>query len=614
MKPCGKFEYPCGDGSCIPSELVCDGKAHCFNRTDELEEVCETIQCPKYAFRCSYGPCIDRTKLCDRKKDCLDGSDELKANCKEEEENALVGCPIDKYRCFSGECIDPVKVCDGSIDCPDESDEEKSICLKAFCPKFAFRCRYGACISKDSRCDGKIDCVDGSDEDELLCGSSPQFQKIKANDTQKIPPGSCKLPSRSDIRYINEIFQEEYMAGAYVNNGEYIEIKCTPGQGMNVSEDFDYSNTCNNSEWTRKWISFPECQTICSGGDVTGITIKTICELNGKIVPCNQQHIVGTECYIECGSYYEEPKDGTHLSKKLTCLSSGSWDKLALRCEPRCGRITQFSTAYVVNGKKAQNIAEVPWTAAIYKRNILICGGSIVSERLIISAAHCFFREQPSSLSESVVLEDTALFKIAVGKYFRNISAFEDFVPQFFNVKEIISVPGYDGYMGFFSADFAIIVLDDFIVFRQHIAPICVDRDPLLQEETVVKHGLMGTVGGWGFTTAGGEPSDYLKIAKLPTVDYSKCKREAPQNFKQFVTPDKFCAGGGTDAVCQGDSGSGLTFPQTVDNEEIYYLRGIVSNARQVDGECDLNFYTMFTNVYHYMRFLNSAEKRFPST
>lgn len=137
---------------------------------------------------------------------------------------------------------------------------------------------------------------------------------------------------------------------------------------------------------------------------------------------------------------------------------------------------------------------------------------------------------------------------------------------------------------------------------------------------------------GWGFTQAGSAPSDFLKIAKLPTVSYVQCKREAPQNYKQFVTPDKFCAGNinGGDAVCQGkifftfsfgfnreisgDSGAGLVFPNMINGEEIFYLRGLVSNARQVDGECDLNFYTMFTNIHHYMRFIKSADKRFPSS
>lgn len=231
--------------------------------------------------------------------------------------------------------------------------------------------------------------------------------------------------------------------------------------------------------------------------------------------------------------------------------------------------------------------------------------------------AHCFFKEQPSSLTETVILEDLSLFKVAAGKYNRDFTANETFPPQFFNITEVISVPGYDGYIGFFSADFIILVLDSFIVFRQHILPICIDRNSNSEEEMTIPEGLIGTVGGYGFTTAGGNPSDVLKVGQLPTVSYKQCKKEAPQNFKQFVTPDKFCAGSitGGDAVCQGDSGSGLAFPKVnKDDEEVFYLRGIVSNARQVEGNCDLSFYTMFTNVHHYMRFVRSADKRFPSS
>jgi hypothetical protein len=168
--------------------------------------------------------------------------------------------------------------------------------------------------------------------------------------------------------------------------------------------------------------------------------------------------------------------------------------------------------------------------------------------------AHCFFREQPSNLLESVVMEDLAEYKIAVGKYFRDYDANEAYSTQFLNIQEAISVPGYDGYMGFYSADFIVLVLDDFIKFRQHVIPICIDNDFDLEEEINLQHGLIGTVSSWGFTNVDGQPSEVLKIAKLPTVEFFQCKREAPSNFKQFVTPDKFCAGniGGGDAVCQG--------------------------------------------------------------
>lgn len=33
---CGKYEYDCGDGLCIPVTQLCDHKAQCFNGADEL--------------------------------------------------------------------------------------------------------------------------------------------------------------------------------------------------------------------------------------------------------------------------------------------------------------------------------------------------------------------------------------------------------------------------------------------------------------------------------------------------------------------------------------------------------------------------------------------------
>lgn len=36
---------------------------------------------------------------------------------------------------------------------------------------------------------------------------------------------------------------------------------CKGGTAMNVSFTFDYSNSCNNTKWMRKWTEFPECQS-----------------------------------------------------------------------------------------------------------------------------------------------------------------------------------------------------------------------------------------------------------------------------------------------------------------------------------------------------------------
>ena len=110
---------------------------------------------------------------------------------------------------------------------------------------------------------------------------------------------------------------------------------------------------------------------------------------------------------------------------------------------------------------------------------------------------HCFFKELSSSATESVALEDLSLFQVAVGKFYRDLSAAEEFPSQLLKVDEIISVPGYDGYMGFFAADFAIVVVSGFVRFRPHISPVCVDKDNFLAEEAEVAGGLNGTVAGW---------------------------------------------------------------------------------------------------------------------
>jgi len=64
-----------------------------------------------------------------------------------------------------------------------------------------------------------------------------------------------------------------------------------------------------------------------------------------------------------------------------------------------------------------------------------------------------------------------------------------------------------------------------------------------------------------------------------------------------------FCAGTGTGiGVCKGDSGSGLI----VNDGNAYYLRGIVSSSL-IGGPygCDLDAYSIFTDVTKYIEWIN---------
>lgn len=71
-------QFLCAHGKkCIDAYLVCDGKPHCQDRSDELDCFTRTKSC---SHRCDNKTrCIPEGFLCDGERDCVDGTDE--ADC-----------------------------------------------------------------------------------------------------------------------------------------------------------------------------------------------------------------------------------------------------------------------------------------------------------------------------------------------------------------------------------------------------------------------------------------------------------------------------------------------------------------------------------------------------
>ena len=77
-------------------------------------------------------------------------------------------------------------------------------------------------------------------------------------------------------------------------------------------------------------------------------------------------------------------------------------------------------------------MTEVPWHVGIYQNGEQICGGTIISERVIISAAHCF------SMSTNGSHEiDYKEYQVAAGKIQRGLDVKEAQETQILNVKEV---------------------------------------------------------------------------------------------------------------------------------------------------------------------------------
>lgn len=88
-------DFLCKDRrSCVSRSLVCDGRSHCYDGSDEAD--CQTVTAPPLkpnVLKCRLGSrpchngkeCVLFSHVCDGEIDCMDGSDEegCRETCKE---------------------------------------------------------------------------------------------------------------------------------------------------------------------------------------------------------------------------------------------------------------------------------------------------------------------------------------------------------------------------------------------------------------------------------------------------------------------------------------------------------------------------------------------------
>ena len=81
---------------------------------------------------------------------------------------------------------------------------------------------------------------------------------------------------------------------------------------------------------------------------------------------------------------------------------------------------------------KVSNVTEVPWHVGIYKNDTQICGGTIISERVVISAAHCF-TQNTNNFHEI----DYKSYQVAAGKLNRDFDVMDYPKSQIRDIEEV---------------------------------------------------------------------------------------------------------------------------------------------------------------------------------
>jgi len=208
---------------------------------------------------------------------------------------------------------------------------------------------------------------------------------------------------------------------------------------------------------------------------------------------------------------------------------------------------SRFMVERIINGTTAGS--NWPFIVRLKVDKMFLCGGAILNEQWIVTAAHCLFNMN----HVFVTIGDRS-------KLFHEEDEVQVFPEHFF------VHPHFDKTS--MVNDVALIKLPKPIPFTDKIQPVCLAK-------TVPAPGTSCFVAGWGATSQGGFSSDKLLEAKVETIPDHQCS--SSQSYgKWYQKETMLCAGkfdeGGTDS-CQGDSGGPLICVEG----NVPVLQGLVS-------------------------------------
>jgi len=194
----------------------------------------------------------------------------------------------------------------------------------------------------------------------------------------------------------------------------------------------------------------------------------------------------------------------------------------------------------IVGGHEAAH-HEWPWQVALFIDDAWFCGGSLISDEWVMTAAHC--------------ADGASYFDIMAGAH--NVRASSE--PHRIEITSFEGQTHPEWDSNSLYADIALVHLPEKVAFSEFIRPSCLPPASDANEQYV---GQLTTPVGWGKNAdnAGGITPDLNMVSDLPVIDPQACA----DYYGSIIYSGIMCIdSAGGKGVCNGDSGGTLNIRQS---------------------------------------------------